>query len=224
MKPIISMRKNSPKWQELKSIDFYFITDSGLSKKGALSDVSEAIKAGCKIIQYREKNKAGNKIMQEALQIKKICKKNGVIFLINDDIRLALAVNADGVHLGLEDAEYSAARKMLGSKIIGLTVHNAREAVEAERIGADYIGLSPIFKTLTKKDAGNPCGTKMIKKVRQKTKLPIVAVGGITKQNVAGVIKAGADSAVAISAVLSGNVGKEVADFIRIISRSRKKL
>lgn len=222
MKPIISMRKKSAKWQELKSTDFYFITDSGLSKKGILSDVSEAIKAGCKIIQYREKNKARNEIMQEALQIKNMCDKNNAIFLVNDDVKLALDAGADGVHLGQEDAEYSAARKLLGNKIIGLTVHNVREAVEAERIGADYIGLSPIFKTSTKKDAGNPCGTKMIKKVRQKTKLPIVAVGGITKQNVAGVIKAGADSAVAISAVLSDDVRKEVADFIRIINENRK--
>ena len=217
------MRKKSAKWQELKSIDFYFITDSGLSKKGILNDVQEAINAGCKIVQYREKNKNKNQ-MHEALQLRKICDKNSAIFLINNDVKLALAVNADGVHLGQQDIGYSSARKLLGNKIIGLTVHNAREAIEAERIGADYIGLSPIFKTFTKKDAGNPCGTAMIKKVRKKTKLPIVAIGGITKQNVADVIRAGADSAAAISAVLSGDVRKDVADFIKIIKKNKKKL
>jgi len=217
------MRKKSAKWQELKSIDFYFITDSGLSKKGILNDVQEAINAGCKIVQYREKNKNKNQ-MHEALQLRKICDKNSAVFLINDDVKLALATGADGVHLGLEDMEYSAARKMFDSKIIGLTVHNVKEAIEAERIGADYVGLSPIFKTSTKKDAGNPCGTAMIKKVRQKTKLPIVAIGGITKQNVADVIRAGADSAAAISAVLSGDVRKDVADFIKIIKKNKKKL
>lgn len=213
------MHKKSAKWQKLKSIDFYFITDSGLSKKGNLSDAKEAINAGCKIIQYREKNKSR---LQEALRIKKICEKKGALFLINDDVELAISAGADGVHLGQEDMDYFKARKMLGSKIIGLTVHNAEEAVEAERIGADYIGLSPIFKTSTKKDAGSPCGTKMIRQVRKKISLPIVAVGGITKQNAGDVIKAGADSVAAISAVLSENVGKEVADFIRIIKNSRK--
>src|SRR3989338_5539905 len=98
MKPLISMRKNSPKWQELKSIDFYFITDSGLSKKGILNDVQEAINAGCKIVQYREKNKNKNQ-MHEALQLRKICDKNSAVFLINDDVKLALATGADGVHL-----------------------------------------------------------------------------------------------------------------------------
>ena len=122
------MRKNSPKWQELKSIDFYFITDSGLSKKGILNDVQEAINAGCKIVQYREKNKNKNQ-MHEALQLRKICDKNSAIFLINNDVKLALAVNADGVHLGQQDIGYSSARKLLGNKIIGLTVHNAKEAI-----------------------------------------------------------------------------------------------
>ncbi|MBI2542203.1 thiamine phosphate synthase [Candidatus Woesearchaeota archaeon] len=214
------MREKSAKWQKLKSIDFYFITDSGLSKKGILSDAQEAINAGCKIIQYREKNKSQ---LQEALKLKKVCKKNGAIFLINDDVWLAVAADADGVHLGQEDADYLVARKMLGAKIIGLTVHNAEEAIEAEKIGADYVGLSPIFMTSTKKDAGRPCGISMIKKVRKNTSLPIVAVGGITKQNAAEVMQAGADSVAAISAVLPGNVRKEVSDFIRIIKNSRKK-
>ena len=212
------MQKNLPKWQRLKSIDFYFITDSGLSKKVILNDVQEAIKAGCKIVQYREKNKPNK---NEVNKLKQLCDKNNVIFLINDDVELAIDVDADGIHLGQEDIKYNSARKLLGNRIIGLTVHNVKEAVEAERIGADYIGLSPIFKTSTKKDAGRPIGTKMIKKVRKKTSLPIVAIGGITKENVADVIKAGADSAVAISAVLSGDVRKEVADFIRIIKKAK---
>lgn len=216
------MQKNLPKWQELKSIDFYFITDSRLSKNGILSDARQAMKAGCKIIQYREKNKGNNEIMQEALQLKKICDENNAIFLINDDAGLAIDIDADGIHLGQEDMDYYSARKMLGSKIIGLTVHDEAEAIEAEKIGADYIGLSPIFDTSTKKDAGEPCGTSMIKKVRKVTKLPIVAVGGITKRNVADVIRAGADSAVAISAVLSGDVRKEVADFVRIIRENKR--
>ena len=204
--------------------DFYFITDSGLSKNGILNDVEKAVKAGCSIIQYREKNKNTRELINEALKIKKICDKNNAILIINDNVDVALAVNANGVHLGQEDAQYSTARKLLGNKIIGLTIHNLNEAIAAERSGADYVGLSPIFATSTKKDAGKPCGTGMIKKVRKKISIPIVAIGGITKQNVADAIKAGADSAAAISAVISSNdVQKEVSDFIMIIRENKKK-
>lgn len=216
------MQKNLSKWQGLKSIDFYFITDSGLSRNGILDDARQAIKAGCKIIQYRNKDKPTDEAIPECLELKKACQKNHVIFLVNDDVNLAIAVDADGVHLGQEDMKYSLARKLLGSRIIGLTVHNAKQAIDAEKIGADYIGLSPIFKTSTKKNAGRPIGIKIIREIRKKTRLPIVAIGGITKKNVADVIKAGADSAVAISAVVSGDVKKDVADFIRIIKENKK--
>lgn len=211
------MKKN-----KLSQIDFYLITDSSLSKKGILNDVSKAIRAACKIVQYREKSKSTVEMVAEAKKIKELC-KGKAIFLVNDRIDIALAVDADGVHLGHYDMSYKSARKLLGNeKIIGLTVHNVKEAVRAEKIGADYIGLSPIFHTSTKKDAGKVCGTSMITKVRKKVKLPIVAIGGINKQNVADVIKAGADSAAAISSVIrSDNVQKEVSDFIKIIKENK---
>ena len=214
------------KWQRLKKeIDFYFITDSSVSKNGILNDVEKAINAGCKVIQYREKNKNKEYMINEAKKIKKICENKDVIFLINDLIGVASAVDADGVHLGQEDESYPIARKLLGKdKIIGITVHNVEEAIEAERIGADYVGLSPIFATTTKIDAGNPCGTEVIKRVREKIKIPIVAIGGITKQNVADVISTGADSAAAISAVLSGDVEKEISDFIKIINGHKRNI
>ncbi len=217
------MQEKLSRWQRLKKgIDFYFITDSSLSRNGILDDVGKAVKSGCKIIQYREKNKSHKEMIDEAEKIKKICEDNDVILIINDRVDVALAVDADGVHLGHEDESYFHARKLLGNdKIIGLTSHNVQEAAEAEKIGADYVGLSPIFATATKKDAGNPCGTEIITKVREKISIPIVAIGGITKQNVAEVIKAGADSAAAISAVLSGDVEKEVSDFIKIINENK---
>jgi thiamine-phosphate pyrophosphorylase len=202
----------------LKSIDFYFITDSGLSKSGIIDDVNQALKAGCKIIQYREKAK---KNLEEAIQLRKLCNESNAIFLINDDVQLAIDVDADGVHLGRQDMKCEEARKALPDRIIGLTVHDEKEAMDAEKTGADYIGLSPIFATSTKKDAGIPCGIPMIAKVRRKTNLPIVAIGGITKENLAGVIRAGADSAVAISAVLKGDVKKNVEEFIRIMRENK---
>jgi thiamine-phosphate pyrophosphorylase len=208
----------------LKNIDFYFITDSELSKNEIFSDVENAIKAGCKIIQYREKNKRTKDMIKEARKLKEIC--NGkAIFLIDDKIDIALAVDADGVHLGQDDMPYHCAKELLGnSKIIGLTVHNLEEALEAESLGVDYIGLAPIFKTGTKEDTRDPIGPKMIEIVREKVKIPIVAVGGIKRENIKDVIKAGADSIVSIYAILKADsIYEEVSEFIRIIKESKSK-
>jgi thiamine-phosphate pyrophosphorylase len=208
----------------LKYIDFYFITDSELSKNGIFSDVENAIEAGCKIIQYREKNKSTKEMIKEGRKLKEIC--NGkAIFLIDDNIDIALAVDADGVHLGQDDMPYQYAKKLLGKgKIIGLTVHNLEEAQEAESLGVDYIGLAPIFKTGTKEDARDPIGPKMIEIVRDKVKIPIVAVGGIKKENIKDVIEAGADSIVSIYSILKADsIYDEISEFIRIIKESKSK-
>jgi thiamine-phosphate pyrophosphorylase len=209
---------------KLSENEYYLVTDSKLSKKGTLSDVENALKAGCKIIQYREKNKSTKDMIKEAKKIKKKC-GGKAIFLVNDRVDVALAVNYDGINIGQDDIPFEIARRILGNeKIIGLTVHNLEEAVKAEKIGADYIGLSPIFETDTKKDAGTACGIEILKKVRKRVDLPIVAIGGINKENVKKVIKTGADSVVAISAVLCSNdVYKEVSDFIMIIKENKSK-
>ena len=166
----------------------------------------------------------GNKEMiEEASLLKEIC-LGKAIFLINDRIDVAIAANADGVHIGQEDMPFLKAREILGKdKIIGLTVHNVKEAVDAEKKDADYIGLSPIFSTNTKKDAGNTCGISMIEKVKNKVKMPIVAIGGVNKENIGEVINAGADSAVAISNVVcADNVYNQVKDLIDIIKENKK--
>jgi len=211
------------KKDKLNNIDFYLVTNSELSRNGTLSDVEQAIKAGCKIIQYREKNKSTKQMIEEASQIKVMCKEKAV-FVVNDRVDVALAVGADGVHIGQDDIPFEIARNLLGEgKIIGLTTHNVEESVYAEKIGADYIGLSPIFATATKKDAGRGCGTSMIGKVRQQVKLPIVAIGGINKSNFRDVIRAGADATVAISAVVcSEDVYKEVSEFIALIKKAKE--
>ena len=188
---------------KLKEIDFYLITDSGLSKNGILHDVEMAVEAGCKIVQYREKNKETKPMVEEAIEIKILCDDNALL-LINDRIDVALAVDADGVHIGQDDMPIEIARELLGKdKIIGLTVHNVEEAVDAEKKGADYVGLSPIFVTSTKKDAGEACGVPMITEVKKHISIPVVVIGGITGENIEEVMKAGADSAVAISDVIT---------------------
>jgi thiamine-phosphate pyrophosphorylase len=210
--------------KKLTNLDYYLVTYSSISRNGTLSDVKQALDAGCKAIQYREKNKTTREMINEAKKIKKLC-SGRAFFLINDRVDVAIAADADGVHLGQEDISVDVARKLLGSnKIIGLTVHNEKEAVEAKRLDVDYIGLAPIFKTDTKEDSGIPCGLDMIKKVRNRVGLPIIAVGGINKENVVDVIKSGADGIVAVSAVLDSNdVYANVLDFIRLIKEVKSK-
>ena len=216
----IAIYKN--KKELLSNIDLYFITDSSLTKKGVIEDVKSAVKAGVKIIQYREKNKSTREMIKEANEIKIICKQcklNDVLFIVNDSIDVALAVDADGVHLGNDDMPYHIARKLLGKdKIIGLTVHNLKEAKYAEEIKADYIGVSPIFETKTKPDAGLPGGLELIKKIRSEIKIPIVAIGGINENNIESVLNAGAKSIAIISAIITKpDVEKECRKFINII-------
>jgi thiamine-phosphate pyrophosphorylase len=209
----------------LAVIDFYLVTDSGLSKKGTLSDVQEAVAAGCRIVQYREKNKSTKEMIAEASQIKSICGADA-IFLVNDRIDVALAVDADGVHIGQEDMPIDIARAILGAdKVIGLTVHNISESIEAERSGADYIGLSPIFDTATKSDAGTGIGTEKIRDVKNAINIPVVAIGGINKQNCRSVIENGADSLVAISAVVcSDDVKRETQELIAVIKSASGRI
>jgi thiamine-phosphate pyrophosphorylase len=205
--------------EKLNDIDLYFITDSRLTRKTVLEDAKAALKAGVKIIQYREKNKSTSDMIKEADKIKKLCLKNNTLLIINDRVDIALAVDADGVHLGDDDMPYHTTRKILGNKkIIGLTVHNLREAAEAQKAGADYIGASPIFETRTKPDAGAPSGIKFIQKVKKTIKIPFVAIGGINESNVADVLKSGAKSVAIISAIISSpDVEKECRKFRDII-------
>lgn len=207
----------------MELIDFYLVTDSGLSRKGTFSDVKEAVDAGCRIVQYREKNKCTKKMVLEASKIKEIC-GNKAIFLVNDRVDVALAVDADGVHVGQEDMPIDIVRKLLGpDKIIGLTVHNTKQALEAEIQGADYVGLSPIFNTSTKRDAGDGIGPESIRAVKEAINVPVVAIGGINLNNCESVIMGGADSLVAISAVLcSDDVKKEIKKVRDIINTAKK--
>ncbi|SFM16608.1 thiamine phosphate synthase [Methanolobus profundi] len=208
----------------LDIIDFYLVTDSGLSKKGTLSDVESAVAAGCRIVQYREKTRSTRDMVLEASQIKTLC-GNEAIFLVNDRVDVALAVDADGVHIGQDDMPIHTARELLGpDKIIGLTVHNIEEALEAERSGANYVGLGPIFNTSTKEDAGEGIGPESIRAVKEALNIPVVAIGGINKQNSESVIIGGADSLVAISAVVcSDDVTRETKEFIDLIDQIRSQ-
>ncbi|NPV63027.1 MAG: thiamine phosphate synthase [Methanotrichaceae archaeon] len=192
---------------------YYFITDSGLSRAGNLSDVLQAEACGVRIVQYRNKTADTLAMYEEAVRLREICRK--ALFLVNDRIDIALAAQADGVHLGQSDMPYRAARRLLGpEKVIGITVHNLAEALKAEEAGADYLGVSPIFATSTKSDAGKPAGITLIEEIRARVDIPLIAIGGINLANAPQVVEAGADGLCAISAVVAGDdVSTEIRKF-----------
>jgi thiamine-phosphate pyrophosphorylase len=181
---------------------YYFITDSKLSRAGNVNDVILAVACKVGVVQYRNKNAETREMYEEALRLRKICQDT--VFLINDRVDIALAANADGVHLGQSDMPCPAARKLLGpEKIIGITVHKLSEAQQAQDAGADYLGVSPIFQTATKSDAGKPAGISLIEEIRAHVDIPLIAIGGINHSNAECVIKAGADGLCAISCVVA---------------------
>ncbi len=181
----------------------YFITDSTLTRQGVLEDVKQVLAAGCSVVQYREKQKSTAAMVVEAREIARLCRKKKALFLVNDRVDVALAAGADGVHIGQGDMPLALARKILGKKrVIGVTVHSAAEALQAQKSNADYVSVSPIFATATKSDAGPPVGVELIKKVKKKVALPVVAIGGINRENLQQVLQAGADSVAMISAIV----------------------
>jgi len=183
---------------------YYFITDEGLSAAGVMSDVRQAVKAGAQVIQYRNKTADTRRLYEEAREISGICAGTSSKLIINDRIDIALAVGADGAHIGNEDLPYAEARRLLGrDAIIGVTVHDVEEAVAAEKAGADYLGVSPVFATGTKSDAGAPCGVETLTAIRRACRVPVVAIGGIDLLNADECIAAGADMVCAISAVVT---------------------
>jgi len=188
------------------NLDFhlYVITDRGLSLGRSNEEVVEAaIAGGADIIQLRDKELTTKQLLQEALKLKDIVRRSGIPFIINDRVDLAMAVDADGVHLGQDDLPLEYARKLLGNdKIIGISAQDAEQALQAERNSADYIAVSAIFPTATKPDAVS-LGLKTITDIKKNVSVPVVAIGGIKEENAALVAEAGADCIAVISAVVS---------------------
>ncbi len=197
----------------------YFVTDSKLTKQGILKDVKQVLEAGCKIVQYREKEKSSEEMFKEAKKIAELCKSKGALFIVNDRLDIALAVNADGVHLGQTDLPLVLARKILGKdKIIGTSNHSIKEAKQSDKAGVDYISIGPVFCTSTKKDAGPALGLELLKQVRAITKLSLVGIGGVNEENLEEVLETGADSVAIISAIVSTkNPGKSAEKIIEKI-------
>lgn len=186
----------------------YVVTDANLSRGRSHREVVEAaISGGADAIQLRDKDSPAGTLYQVALALREITRKADVSFLVNDRLDIALAAGADGVHVGQHDLPASVVRGILGpGRILGVTAETVEEALAAERDGADYLGVGPVFEARgTKADAGPPQGPAIIARIRPHTRLPIVAIGGITAENAHLVRQAGATSAAVVSAVVSAD-------------------
>ncbi len=185
----------------------------------------EAAKGGATIIQFREKRKSTREILEIAMALHKLLADKEIPLIINDRLDVALAVGASGVQVGQDDMPLDIARRFLGSeRIIGVSARNLEEAVRAARGGADYLGVGPIFATPSKGDAGEPIGLKALSDIKKNVDIPIVAIGGVSPDNMETVIKAGADGVAVISAVaLAPDMRKASEDLLRKIMGAKKR-
>ena len=178
---VLNAKEGIDKRQILKDSSLYLVTKN---RRNLKEIVLQSLEAGVKIIQYREKTLNDNKKINQAKDLASLCKKYNSLFIVNDRIDIALAIDADGIHLGQEDIPTKIARKILGSeKIIGRSTHCIEDIKNAEEEGCDYIGLGPVFPSETKKKL-NPIGIGDLKKGLNKTLLPAFAIGGINSSNI----------------------------------------
>lgn len=167
-----------------KDMQLYAITDRYWLDGASLTEqVEQVLKAGATFLQLREKDLTHSQMVEEARKIKELTDKYKVPFVINDDIMAAREINADGVHIGQSDMEYNKAREILGpDKIIGISAGTVEQAIQAEKMGADYIGVGAVFHTGTKKDADS-ISRETLLAIATSVNIPIVAIGGITAEN-----------------------------------------
>lgn len=185
----------------------YLVTDANLSRGRSHREVVEAaILGGVTVVQYREKSASTRRMIDEALELRDLCRRYGVPFIVDDRVDVALAVEADGVHVGQDDMPASLARRLIGhGKILGVSAENTEQALAAQADGADYIGASPIFATPTKPDAPPPMDVAGLLQMARACPLPIVAIGGLNTTNAGSVIRAGAAGVAVVSAIVGAD-------------------
>lgn len=185
----------------------YVVTGQDFSGGRSYQEVAAAcIRGGAAVIQLREKSWPVAILLETGRELRKMTREAGVLFIVNDRVDLALALEADGVHVGQQDLPVQIVRKLAGpGMIIGISAGNPEEALAAEKGGANYIGVGPIFPTATKKDTRTPRGLDLLGEIRRATSLPIFGIGGIKVDNAAAVIRAGADGVAVVSAVVGAD-------------------
>lgn len=203
-------------------LDFslYVVTDSRLVGEKSLESVIQlALKGGATMIQYREKNKEANEIYAKALVLKNMCNKFGVPLIINDRLDIAMAIDADGIHIGQKDLPIAEVRKLFGPhKIIGFTVENEAQVVLSNGQEVDYYIAAPVFRTNTKLDDRGLLGIEGLKSMIKVSKKPVIAAGGISLKNAADVMDLGSAGIVVVNQIMSGEDPKLISEkFIKIL-------
>ena len=208
-------------------LKLYLVTDRYLSLGRSLEEVvSEAVAGGVTIVQLREKDASTGEFIELAFRLKEILRPYNVPLIINDRVDVALAVDAEGLHIGQSDMPYEIARKLLGpDKIIGLSVENMDDLLEANKLDVDYVGISPVYGTPTKTDTAEPFGLEGLRRAVELSVHPTVAIGGMNADTIADVMAAGTDGVAVVSAICSAEsprlAAKELKDIIEMPGHAR---
>lgn len=205
-----------------EDLRLYLVTDSGLSLGRPLEEiVKEAVAGGVTMVQLREKEASTRDFVELALRLKPVCEAAGVPLIINDRIDVALAVGADGVHIGQSDMPYEVARRLLGpNKIIGLSVENFEDLEVANGLDVDYVGISPVYGTPTKTDTAEPFGLEGLRKAVELSVHPTVAIGGMNASTIGAVMGVGTDGVAVVSAICSAPSPREASQELQKIANS----
>lgn len=199
----------------------YAVTDRAWTGKQSLAEqVEAALKGGVSCVQLREKQLAEEEFLAEALALKALCRKHQVPFIVNDNVQVAIRCRADGIHVGQEDMEAGNVRKRIGEDmLLGVSVQTAEQALAAERAGADYLGVGAVFSTATKKDA---CAVSydVLKEICAAVNLPVVAIGGINRDNMKNLRGSGIDGVAMVSAIFGAENIEEECRSLESLSRS----
>ena len=212
---------------KLQNIDYslYLVTDRDLARGRSTFEIVEAaVDGGVTVVQLREKHCSTREFIEQALAIKNFLKSRKVPLIINDRLDVAQAVKADGVHLGQTDMPLEMAKDILGdSMLIGISAESLDDAIAAEKGGADYLGVSPIYTTPTKTDTAAPLGLAGLREIRRAVRLPLVGIGGLNQDNSAEAIRSGADGVAVVSAIVAADDPRAAASALRqVITEARK--
>ncbi len=200
-------------------VDIYPVTCERLSAgRSDLEVLKEVIKGGARIIQLREKHCSKRKLYYQALRFREITSRAGVLLIINDHLDIALAVGADGVHLGQEDLPIGVARKLAPELLIGASTHSLEQALQAQRDGADYVNIGPIFHTTTKEKAGQALGPETIEGISLHLEIPFTVMGGIKESNLEEVLARGARRVAMVTAITQAK------DIAGTVARLRERI
>lgn len=209
--------------RKLFDIGLYFIIDGMYTKKFEYY-TDMAVHNHVSIIQYRDKDAAIPDMIENSKKMKAITKNTSTTLIINDILEVAEKSDADGIHVGQSDDHYTSVKNHFPDKIIGVSTMTLEESLEAQNLGADYLGVGPVFVTQTKPDTPPPIGLKRLKEIVEFTNIPIVAIGGINKDNLVSVLETGVHGVAIISAILTAlNPEKEIQAIQQIIAHYNEK-